>query len=100
MTATSKWARKHWEQTIKNKLTGPGVSEKTWWALGKERQGLMQQDSVPPPHSLGRMDPLPQASPTWPPPVLPRETAHTELMEKELGELDVKKAMSPDEISP
>ena len=50
MTATSKWAKQHWEEVMRNKLTGPGVGSKTWWALVKERQGMMKQDSVPPPH--------------------------------------------------
>ena len=48
MTDTSKWARKHWEQDLRRKLTGPGVGDKTWWTLIKERQGVMRQESVPP----------------------------------------------------
>ncbi|MPC46136.1 hypothetical protein E2C01_039845 [Portunus trituberculatus] len=41
--------------------------------------------------------------PTHPPPVLPRETAHTittELVEKALRQLDAGKATAPDEIRP
>ncbi|XP_045137177.1 uncharacterized protein LOC123519737 [Portunus trituberculatus] len=125
MTDTSKWARKHWEQDLRRKLTGPGVGDKTWWTLVKERQGVMRQESVPP---LTRQDGTTASSsddkaallaklfaekmqvecPTRPPPVLPRETAHTitsipittELVEKALGQLDAGKATGPDGISP
>ena len=125
MKDTSKWAREHWEQDLRRKLTGPGVGDKTWWTLVKERQGVMRQESVPP---LTRPDGSTATSsedkaallaklfankmqvecPTRPPPVLPRETAHTitsvpitaELVEKALGELDVGKATGPDQISP
>ena len=48
MASTSKWARKHCEQVMRRKLSCPGVGHKTWWALVKERQGLLHLDSVPP----------------------------------------------------
>ena len=125
MTATSKWARKHWEEVMKRKLSGPGVGNKTWWALVKERQGILHQDSVPP---LTRPDGSTATSsedkaallakifaekmqvgdPNRPPPVLPREADHTitsvlvtaEQVEKVLRDVDVGKATGPDNISP
>ena len=125
MTSTSKWARKHWEEVMRRKLSGPGVGHKTWWALVKERQGLLHQDSVPP---LTRADGSTATSsedkaallatafaekmqvrdPSRPPPVLPRETDHTITsvlvtaaeVEKVLRDIDVGKATGPDNISP
>ncbi|XP_045105093.1 uncharacterized protein LOC123500440 [Portunus trituberculatus] len=125
MTDTSKWARKHWEQDLRRKLTGPGVGDKTWWTLVKERQGVMRQESVPP---LTRQDGTTASSsddkaallaklfaekmqvecPTRPPPVLPRETAHTitsipittELVEKHSGNWTQGKPRAQTESAP
>ncbi|XP_045137147.1 uncharacterized protein LOC123519710 [Portunus trituberculatus] len=124
MTDTSKWARKHWEQDLRRKLTGPGVGDKTWWTLVKERQGVMRQESVP----LTRQDGTTASSsddkaallaklfaekmqvecPTRPPPVLPRETAHTitsipittELVEKHSGNWTQGKPRAQTESAP
>ena len=37
-----------WEEVMRRKLSGPDVGHKTWWALVKELQGLLHQDSVSP----------------------------------------------------
>ena len=125
MAATSKWARQHWEEVTRNKLTGPGVGSKAWWALIKERQGVLRQDSVPP---LTRPDGSTATSsedkaallaeifaqkmqvddPHRPPPVLPRETDHSitsvsvtaAQVKRVLEEIDAGKATGPDNISP
>ena len=125
MTSTSKWARKHWEEVMRQKLTGPNVGSKTWWALVKERQGLLHQDTVPPltkPDGstatssedkatlLANLfaDKMQVEDPSRPPPPLPRETDHTITsvvvsageVEKVLKDIDDRKATGPDNISP
>ena len=110
---------------MRQKLSGPGVGNKTWWALVKERQGLLHQDSVPPltrPDGstatsseekaalLAKIfaDKMQVGDPNRPSPVLPQETGHTitsvlvtaEQVEKVLRDLDVGKATGPDNISP
>ncbi|KAG0718991.1 hypothetical protein GWK47_007413 [Chionoecetes opilio] len=48
MVVSSKWAIKKWEEDLRRKLRGPGVGNKTWWSLVKEKQGISRQDSIPP----------------------------------------------------
>ena len=48
MVAASKWAMNKWEEDLRRKLRGPGVGNKTWWFLVKEKQGISRQDSIPP----------------------------------------------------
>ena len=48
MTATSKWAQRRWENNLRSKLCGPGVGNKTWWTLIKERQGTSHLETIPP----------------------------------------------------
>ena len=40
MVTTSRWAVRRWEEDLRRKLCGPGVGNKTWWSLVKDRQGL------------------------------------------------------------
>ena len=46
--ATSKWAMNKWEEDLRRKLRGPGVGNKTWWSLVKEKQGISGQNFIPP----------------------------------------------------
>ncbi|KAG0713833.1 hypothetical protein GWK47_015309 [Chionoecetes opilio] len=48
MVVSSKWAIKKWEEDLGRKLRGPGVGNKTWWSLVKEKQRISRQDSIPP----------------------------------------------------
>ncbi|MPC26722.1 hypothetical protein E2C01_019869 [Portunus trituberculatus] len=48
MVVTSKWAIKKWEENLRRKLCGPGVGNKTWWSLVKDKQGTGHQESIPP----------------------------------------------------
>ena len=48
MRTTSKWAQARWEADLKTKLRGPGVGSKTWWTLVKERQGAVNEETIPP----------------------------------------------------
>ena len=48
MIATCRWARRHQNEDMKRKLCGPGVGNKTWWSLVKERQGTNHRDAVLP----------------------------------------------------
>ncbi|KAK4314432.1 hypothetical protein Pmani_014268, partial [Petrolisthes manimaculis] len=48
MVATCKWAMNRSEEDLKKKLRGPGVGNKTWWSLVKEKQGTSCQDVIPP----------------------------------------------------
>lgn len=52
-TSPSKWARKHWEEIIRTKLSDQGVGNKTWWSFVWDRQGITHHDRV---HPLRRLD--------------------------------------------
>ena len=45
---TSKWAINKWEENLRRKLCGPGVGNKTWWSLIKDKQGIGHLESIPP----------------------------------------------------
>ena len=125
MTTTSRWAIKRWEEDLKRKLCGPGVGNKTWWSLVKERQGISRQDTIPP---LTRRDGTVATSskekaqllaalfaekmrveaPRQPPPHLDQQCEETvtevevtqSQVKKILQQLDTKKATGPDDVSP
>ena len=125
MTATCRWARTQQNEDTKRKLCGPGVGNKTWWSLVKERQGTNHRDSVPP---LTRPDgstatnsgdkasllsevfstKMKVGDPARPAPTLPLETDSTVTsvlvtagqVEKLLRAVDVGKATGPDDVSP
>ena len=125
MVVTSKWAIKQWEEDLRRKLRGPGVGNKTWWSLVKEKQGISRQDSIPP---LTKQDGTAAVSskekaqllanlfsakmkveaPRQPPPRLEQqceETVHKvevtqAQVEHILRGLDTKKATGPDDVSP
>ena len=125
MVATSKWARRRWENDLRNKLRGPGVGSKTWWSLVKEKQGASHQESIPP---LSKPDGTTATSssekaellaglfaqkmtvedPRRTPPRLETECDELvttvevtqEQVERLLREVDVRKATGPDDVSP
>ena len=125
MVVTSRWAMKKWEEDLRRKLRGPGVGNKTWWSLVKEKQGISRQDTIPP---LTRQDGTVATSskekaqllaalfaekmrveaPQHPPPRLDQqcEKTVTEVevtqpqVKRLLQQLDTKKATGPDDVSP
>lgn len=125
MVATCKWAMSRWEDDLKKKLHGPGVGNKTWWTLVKEKQGISRQDIIPP---LTRQDgtvatssrekaqllatlfaeKMRVSNPQLPPPCLVQQCEETvtkvevtcSQVKRLLKELDTKKATGPDDISP
>lgn len=47
MTATQEWARAEWKANLRSKLRGGQVGSKRWWNLIKEQQGETRGCSVP-----------------------------------------------------
>ena len=124
MTATSKWAQRRWENDLYSKLCGPGVGNKNWWSLVKERQGTSHQETIPPltrqngttaasskekTHLLADIfsAKMTVADPNRPPPQLAQECDQTvttvvvtqERVEHLLKAVDVRKASGPDDVS-
>lgn len=125
MKQVQKWARNHWQMDLKQKLTGRSVGSKTWWNLVEQQQGFTPDDSIPP---LDKPDGTVAASgvekaellasffagkmkvpdPDRPPPTIPVLTNNSlssiTITEEEVKQLllqvDVKKALGPDNISP
>ena len=125
MKRVQKWAQRHWHDDLKQKLTGRSVGSKAWWKLIKEQQGFAPDDTIPP---LNKSDGTVAISgeekaellasyfagkmrvpdPDRLPPTIPAQTnkrlASFTISEKEvmqlLLEVDVKKALGPDNISP
>ena len=125
MIATRKWAQTRWRDDIRQKLTGPGVGNKTWWKLVKEKQGLTRQENIPPLNKydgtvastsqekadlLGRMfsNKMTVPDPERDPPHLPMMCqvpltdieVHQERVRKLLQGINTKKAIGPDDVSP
>ena len=48
VTATCRWARRHHQEDLRQKLCGSGVGHKTWWKLVKDQQGTGHRDAIPP----------------------------------------------------
>ena len=125
MVTTCRWAVGRWEENLRRQLCGPGVGNKTWWSLVKDRQGLSRQDTVPP---LTRPDGTVATSskdkaqllaslfarkmevddPDRSPPLLEQQCGETVtkvevthgLVETILRGLDAQKATGPDNVSP
>ena len=125
VTATCQWAVRKNREDLKKKLTRPGLGNKAWWTLVKERQGVGHQDAAPPltrPDGSTATNSEDKASllaelfaktmtvdhPERLPPRLPQETHRTvttvavtrEQVEKLLKAVEVGKATGPDHISP
>lgn len=125
MVVTSKWALKKWEESLRRKLCGTGVGNKTWWSLVKDKQGTGHQESIPP---LSKQDgtvatsskeraqllaslfagKMKVGNPQQPPPQLVQQCEKTVTMvevthqqvKRLLRGLDTQKATGPDDISP
>ena len=125
MKETQKWAIERWQEDLKAKLSGCSVGSKSWWNLIKQQQGFADNDSIPPlakPNGLVAISSEDKAellashfaekmkvpNPDCSPPVIPSKTnarlttCHTNKyeVEKLLKNLDVNKALGPDNISP
>ena len=125
MVVTCKWATRKWEEDLRRKLRGPGVGNKTWWSLVKDKQGTSRQDSIPPltkkdgtvatsskekAQLLASLfaDKMKVDAPRQPPPHLQQQCEETvtkvvvrqEQVKLLLRGLDVQKATGPDDISP
>ena len=125
MKQAQKRAIKQWLEDIKTKLTGRSIGNKEWWNLINQQQGLIGEDSIPPltkPDGSVAISSKDKAEllasyfankmkvpdPERHPPVLPPRTnarlttciTTKEEVEKLLRELDVSKALGPDDISP
>ena len=48
MTSTSKWAKRRWENELKQKLSNPNIEHKQWWTLVKDIQGHGHDTTIPP----------------------------------------------------
>ena len=125
MEQVQKWAIKKWLENIETKLKGRPIGNKDWWNLANQQQGLTNDTTIPP---LNRPDGTVAVSgkdkaellayhfaqkmqvpdPNLKPPKLPIYTSarlnnyKTTRKEVEtlLKEIDVNKALGPDEISP
>ena len=125
MKQVQKWAKKHWQDNLKHKLTGNSVGTKEWWNLVKQQQGFLPDDSIPP---LDKPDgsvvtssedkaemfasffssKMKVPDPDRLPPLIPKQTNNylssititVEEVKQYLLSIDVKKALGPDNISP
>ena len=125
MKKVQKWAKNHWQRDLRQKLSGRSVGSKTWWNLVEQQQGFAPDDSIPP---LNKADGSVAAcgvekaellasffagkmkvpDPDRLPPAIPKQTnnrlATFTITEGEVKQLllqvDVKKALGPDNISP
>ena len=48
MKRTQKWAKNHWQRDIRRKMSGISVGSREWWNLVKSQQGFALDDSIPP----------------------------------------------------
>ena len=125
MIATQEWAREEWKANLRSKLRGGQIGNKRWWSLVKDEQGETRGCSVPAlirpdgslaqssedkanllaAHYAGKMC---VADPDRPPHVPPQLVSETIMSVKTsaeevrvlLRDLDEKKAVGPDSISP
>lgn len=125
MNDVESWAKVHWQQNLKRKLTGRSVGTKTWWNIVEQQQGFGREDSIPPLEKddgtiaitavekaelLGSFfaDKMKVTDPNRSPPGVPILTnkilSSLTITEEEVKQLllqvDVKKALGPDNVSP
>ena len=48
MKKTQKWAKKRWLKEIRHKLSGRSVGSREWWSLVKTQQGFVPDETIPP----------------------------------------------------
>ena len=125
MEEVQKWAMQRWQEDLKRKLSGRTVGSKGWWQLIKQQQGFNDDDMIPPlfgpngnvavsgeekanllaSHFAAKMQ-VPE--PNRNPPTVPKKTnkklslclTNKSQVENFLKNMDVKKAIGPDTISP
>lgn len=125
MKRIQKEAMKNWREHLRQKLTGQSMGTKEWWSSIKQQQGFSPDDSIPPlttpdgsivtrhqdkaqvlaAHFSSKMTvPDPECEPP-PVPALTKATlGNIDITTKEvlhqLQQIDPKKALGPDNISP
>ena len=125
MKRVQKWAKKHWKSDMRRKLSGISVGSREWWNLVKSQQGFAPDDSIPPldksdgtvatsseekaelfaSYFANKMTVQDARGPT---PAVPSKTNKTLSslvitqggVEHQLLNVDVKKSLGPDGISP
>ena len=125
MKRVQKEAIRRWRDTLRHKLSGQNVGSKEWWSSVKQQQGFVSDDTIPPltapdgglamrnrdkaqllaAHFSKKMQ-VPE--PERVPPLIPARTRatldclhiHQTEVEKLLLQVDTKKALGPDNISP
>ena len=125
MRTTQEWASNHWKEDLRSRMRGGQVGCKRWWGLVKEHQGETRGNTIP---SLQREDgslahtaqdkadllakyfagkmrvPDPHKTPPTLPQIIKEKLEIVQTSEVEvkvfLSEVDVKKAVGPDNISP
>ena len=125
MKRVQQWAMRRWQEDLKTKLTERPTGSKDWWNIIKQQQGLVEEDSIPPltrPDGSVAIDSIDKAEllasffaskmtvpdPDCSPPKLPSRTnarlstlrTNMHEVERHLRDIDVKKALGPDNISP
>ena len=48
MKKNAAWARKHWQEDLKEKLSQGNIGTRQWWNITKLQQGLARDDLIPP----------------------------------------------------
>lgn len=125
MKRVQKEAIRRWKSALKHKLSGQNVGSKEWWSSVKQQQGFVSDDTIPPltapdgglamrnrdkaqllaAHFSSKMQ-VPEPERT--PPNIPARTRmtldylpiHQAEVEKRLLQVDTKKALGADNISP
>ena len=125
MKRVQQWAMRRWQEDLKTKLTERPTGSKDWWNIIKQQQGFVEEDSIPPltrPDGSVAIDSIDKAEllasffaskmtvpdPDCSPPKLPSRTnarlstlrTNMHEVERHLRDIDVKKALGPDNISP
>ena len=125
MENTQRWAINHWRTLMKQKLSGITVGSKTWWNIVEEQQGFSKDDAIPPLNNIdgsvvtssvekaesfaaffaNKMS-VPDSNAQVPniPKITTNRLSSVKItmkdVERLLLQVDVKKALGPDNISP
>lgn len=125
MRRVQQFAQQRWQEVLSSKLSGRAIGSKSWWATLKEQQGVSPGNHIPP---LNKADgsiatrswekaevlashfsmKMTIPDPGRPSPALPHLTYATiediiisrEELKRQLQDIDIKKALGPDGVSP
>ena len=101
MKRVEQWAMRRWQEDLKTKLTERPTGSKDWWNIIKQQQGFVEEDSIPPltrPDGSVAIDSIDKAELLASFFATLRTNMHE--VERHLRDIDVKKALGPDNISP